>query len=206
MDDGVGEILSAIRSYGLDENTLVVFTADQGWCGGHHGMWGMGDHSRPIHTYEESVRVPLIYRHTGRIPSGSAIESRTANYSIFPTLLDCLDLSESSPDGLPGTSHAAALFGDTPDWDETIYFEYENTRMVRTNRWKYTWRHPNGPNDLYDMQIDPGERNNLSGVSGYGAAEEKMRSLLTSFFGQYADPEYDVWKGGRSKAGRLVRG
>lgn len=205
MDDGVGSILGALQGYGLDENTLVVFTADQGWCGGHHGMWGMGDHSRPIHTYEESVRVPLIYRHKGRIPAASVIESRTANYSIFPTLLDYLDLSDSKPTGLPGTSHASALSGDTPDWGETIYFEYENTRMVRTDRWKYTWRHPNGPNDLYDMQADPGERHNLAGASGYGNVEEEMRGLLTAFFDQYADPEYDVWKGGRSKAGRLVR-
>ena len=39
----------------LDENTIVIYTSDQGLCGGHHGMWGMGDHSRPLHTFEEAI-------------------------------------------------------------------------------------------------------------------------------------------------------
>jgi arylsulfatase A-like enzyme len=206
MDDGVGAILDGLTGRGLDENTLVVFTADQGWCGGHHGMWGMGDHSRPIHTYEESVRIPLIYRHTGRIPAGSVIDRRTCNYNVFPTLLDHLGLSASTPQGLPGSSHAAALTGGTPDWNESVFFEYENTRMVRTDRWKFTWRHPRGPDELYDMQADPGERHNLADVPAYAMTREDLRSEIATFFDRHADPEFDVWKGGRSKAGRLVRG
>jgi arylsulfatase A-like enzyme len=206
MDDGVGAILDGLKGRGLDENTLVVFTADQGWCGGHHGMWGMGDHSRPIHTYEESVRIPLIYRHTGRIPAGSVIDSRTCNYNIFPTLMDHLGLEEQTPPGLPGTSHAPALSGAAPDWDETVFFDYENTRMVRNDRWKYAARHPNGPNELYDLQADPDEHHNLAYVPAYSATEIEMRGRLQAFFDKYADPEYDVWKGGRSKAGMLVGG
>ena len=45
LDDGVGRVLDTLREHGLDERTLVVFTADQGWCGGQHGVWGMGDHT-----------------------------------------------------------------------------------------------------------------------------------------------------------------
>ena len=48
VDDGVGRVIDTLKRLGLDENTLVIFTADQGLCGGHHGMWGMGDHSRPL--------------------------------------------------------------------------------------------------------------------------------------------------------------
>src|SRR5262245_47319792 len=53
IDDGVGRVLEALKKHGLDEKTLVVFTADQGWCGGQHGVWGMGDHTRPLTAFDE---------------------------------------------------------------------------------------------------------------------------------------------------------
>jgi len=87
VDDGVGEILNALTGYGLDENTLVIFTADQGLCGGHHGMWSMGDHSRPLHTFEEAIHIPLIFHHTGDIPAGKLFEGRTCNYDFFPFII-----------------------------------------------------------------------------------------------------------------------
>ncbi|MCZ6632011.1 MAG: sulfatase-like hydrolase/transferase [bacterium] len=202
VDDGVGALLDALSEYGLEENTLVIFTADQGLCGGHHGMWGMGDHSRPLHTFEEAVHIPLLFRHPERIEAGVVFEGRTCNYDFFPSLLDYLGLSEHIPDTSPGTSYAPALRGDSQDWDNTVFHEFENARMIRTDRWKYTWRHPDGPDELYDMQADPGERQNLAGSSG--EVVQDLRAQLSTFFDTYANPEYDVWRGGRSKAGRIT--
>jgi arylsulfatase A-like enzyme len=207
IDDGVGEILDALAGYGLDENTLVIFTADQGLCGGHHGMWGMGDHSLPLHTFEEAIHIPLFFRHTGSIPAGRIFEERTCNYDFFPTMLDYLELTEKLPDEpeLPGTSYSRALLGDEIDWNDFIFHEFENTRMIRSDRWKYTQRHPNGPDELYDMQNDPGERTNLAGDLQYIPVIEELRTQLDEFFDRYADPEYDLWRDGSSKAGRMIR-
>ena len=211
VDDGVGQILQSLERHGLDENTLVVFCADQGLCAGHHGMWGMGDHSRPLHTFEETLHIPLIFRHCGTVPAGGVFDGRTCTYDFFPSVLEYLGLEGHIPDRsrLPGRSYAPALTGRTPAadqaaWDDTIYYEFENTRMVRTGRWKYTWRHPQGPDELYDMEGDPGERLNLVGNPELGERVAELRHAIARFFGKYSDPQYDLWQTGRSKAGRVT--
>ncbi len=60
VDDGVGEIMETLERLGLDDNTLVIFTADQASAGGQHGLWGMGDHTRPLHAFDGTMHIPLI--------------------------------------------------------------------------------------------------------------------------------------------------
>ena len=207
VDDGVGEILDEIHRLGLDENTLVIFTADQGLCGGHHGMWGMGDHSWPLPTFEEALHIPLILRPKGQIPPGSIFDGRTCNYDFLPSLLDYLGLGDRLADRsqLPGNSYASALLGGPAGEYDQIFHEFENARLVRNNRWKYTWRHPDGPDELYDMVADPGERQNAAGDERLAGVIQDLRKEIDSFFGRYADPEFDLWRGGRSKAGTMSR-
>ncbi|MBD3181514.1 sulfatase-like hydrolase/transferase [Candidatus Poribacteria bacterium] len=204
VDDGVGEILNALNEYGLDENTLVIYTADQGLCGGHHGFWGMGDHSRPIHTFEETIHIPLVFRHKGKIPAGSLFDGRTCNYNFFPSILDYLGMAEKTPEASPGKSYANAMIGQKIEWNNTIFHEFENTRMIRNDRWKYTKRYPSGPDQLYDMQEDPGETNNLVGDEKFNDVISDMSDQLDGFFNAHADPKYDMWKSGTSKAGRMI--
>ena len=141
VDDGVGAVLNALDELGLSDDTLVIYTSDQGLCGGHHGMWGMGDHSRPLHTYEETVHIPLIFRHPGRIPAGAVCNHRTCTYDFMPSLLDHLSMGKKIPAQSPGRSYAPLLRGQTIEWDNTIFHEFENARMIRTDAWKYTWRY-----------------------------------------------------------------
>jgi choline-sulfatase len=81
----------------------------------------------------------------------------------------------------------------------------ENTRAIRTENWKYVARHPDGPFELYDLAADPGERFNLFGQPKQAEQQRELAAQLAAFFQQYVDPQYDIWNGGRSKAGRLVR-
>jgi len=164
----------------------------------------MGDHARPLHTYEETIHIPLIFSQPGRIPAGRVFEGRTCNYDFFPSVLDYLELQEQIADNpnLPGTSYSPALTGEEITWNTEIFHEFENTRLVRNDRWKYTWRHPDGPDELYDMQADPGEGNNLANRS-HATVINECRNRIQNFFNQYADPQYDLWRGGRSKAGRI---
>jgi arylsulfatase A-like enzyme len=186
----------------LDENTLVIFTADQGLCAGHNGMWGMGDHSRPMHTFDASLRIPLIWRLPKRIPSGGKCELLVSNYDFMPTLLSYIGLRDrmaTSPEP-PGRDYSAVLRGETMRWGNVVFFEYENTRMVRTDRWKLTRRYPDGPDELYDIGKDPGERNNLIGKPEQADMERQLDQRLNAFFKRYVDPKYDLWHGGVSKA------
>jgi len=208
VDDGVGEVLAALKRAGLDERTLVVYTADQGWGGGQHGIWGMGDHTRPLHAFDETMHVPLIFRHRGSIPAGRMCDLLVSDYDVMPTLLGYLGLADRMPVSprSPGRDFSAALRGRAIPWDAVVFYEFESTRAIRTADWKYVHRHPDGPHELYDLKKDPGETRNLVEEPEQRETRERLRKRLDEFFARYADPKYDLWHGGRSKAGRLVGG
>ena len=204
VDDGVGKLLDALADLNLERNTLVIYTADHGLCGGHHGWWGMSDHGRPLTMFEENLRIPLILCHPERIPAGGICDVMTCNYDLFPSLLEYLELTHQVGKSLalPGRSFAPELVGEKLNWGEEITFhEYENTRTVRTPKWKFTRRFPDGPHDLYDLQNNSGERQNLINEPQYAAIQQSLAARLDDFFEQYVDPKYDLWRGGMSKAG-----
>ena len=202
VDDGVGEIMSTLERLGLDDNTLVIFTADQASAGGQHGLWGMGDHTRPLHAFDGTMHIPLIVRQPGAKAAGRTTDIMTSNYDLLPTLLDYLNLGDKQPQKPepPGRSYAAALRGDAPaDWENVVYYEFENVRAVRTADWKYVERFPEGPHELYDLTADPGEQFNLYGQPLQAETQRSMQEKLHAFFARYADPRYDLWHGGRAK-------
>jgi arylsulfatase A-like enzyme len=201
VDDGVGRVLEALRTNGLEEQTVVVFAADQGLCGGQHGIWGMGDHTRPLGAFDEMMHVPLIWRRPGGIRAGRRSELMVSNYDFLPTVLDVLGVRDEPTTGptSPGRSYAAELRGEQVAWGDAAYYEFENVRAIRTAEWKYVERFPEGPNELYDLTSDPGERTNLVGQRGHAAMKQRLAGRLTEFFDAHADSKYDLKRGGRSK-------
>ncbi len=204
VDDGVGEITATLKRLGLEENTVVVYASDQGWMGGQNGMWGMGDHFRPIGAHELMMQIPLIFRQPGKIPAGRTSDLLVSNYDFLPTILGQLGLGAKMPSApkSPGRDFTAALSGGRPAWENVVFYEMEATRAVRTDDWKYVARFPKGPFELYDLKRDPRERFNLFGQPGTEEKRTELARRLDDFFVRYADPQYDIWKGGRSKAKR----
>ncbi|MBI3880123.1 MAG: sulfatase-like hydrolase/transferase [Verrucomicrobia bacterium] len=204
VDDGVGEVMAALKRLGLDDNTLVVYASDQGWMGGQNGMWGMGDHFKPTGAHELMMQIPLIFRQPGKIPAGRTNDFIVSNYDFLPSVLGQLGLGDKMPakPKSPGRDFSPALRGEPMPWDNVMFYEMETTRAVRTDDWKYVARFPNGPFELYDMKADPRERFNLYGQPGTDSKHAELAKRLDDFFTQYADPQYDIWKGGRSKAKR----
>lgn len=202
VDDGVGRILETLKQHGLDENTLVVFAADQGWTGGQHGLWGMGDHTRPLSVFEGMMQIPLIYRHPGKIPAGTTSDLMTSNYDFLPSLLHYVGLEDKLPDSprSPGHDYSPTLRGQSQEWANTIYYDFENVRSIRTASWKFVERFPDGPHELYDLVNDPGEQVNLYGQSRQADRQLTLQNRLHQYFNTHASPEYDLWHGGRSKA------
>jgi arylsulfatase A-like enzyme len=207
VDDGVGEIMAALKANGLDDNTLVVYSSDQGWMGGQNGMWGMGDHFRPIGAHELMMQIPLIFRQPGKIPPAQTCDALVSNDDFMPSVLSQLGLGDKMPQQpqSPGRDFSPALRGEKlTDWENTVFYEMETTRAIRTERWKYVARFPNGPNELYDMQADAQERFNQYGQPGTDEIKADLAQRLDAFFAKYADPKYDIWKDGGSKAKRHV--
>jgi arylsulfatase A-like enzyme len=166
----------------------------------------MGDHTRPVGAFELMMQIPLIFRHPGRIPAGKTSDLIVSNYDFLPTVLSYLGLADKMPANprSPGRDFSPVLRGETIEWENIMFYEMETCRAIRTERWKYVARHPRGPYELYDMQTDPNERFNLVGISESAPIRSDLAARLASFFQTYADPQYDLWRGGRSKAKRLT--
>ena len=193
MDADVGRILDRLEILGIRENTLVVFTSDNGFSCGHHGFWGKGNGTSPLNMYENSVKVPTVISHPGAIPEGYVQPALVSAYDFMPTLLDYLGLPLPEGCNLPGESFLPALLGkeDAVRDSVVIYDEYGSTRMIRTAEWKYVHRYPDGPHELYDMGNDPDERTNLVGDSGQTARIADMKGMLEDWFARYVIPEKD---------------
>jgi arylsulfatase A-like enzyme len=82
VDDGVGEVMAALKRLGLEKDTLVVYSSDQGWMGGQNGIWGMGDHTRPIGAHELMMQIPLIFHQPGIVSAGVSSDLLVSNYDL----------------------------------------------------------------------------------------------------------------------------
>ena len=190
MDANVGRILERLQKLGLCENTLIIFTSDNGFSCGHHGFWGKGNGTFPLNMYENSVKVPFIVSHPGHIPEGRVSDALVSAYDFMPTLLQYLGLPRPQGENLPGRSFLPLLLGESEIGRESvvIYDEYGPTRMIRTREWKYVHRYPYGPHELYDLVNDPDERHNLVEELEQHQRIEKMRQWLADWFARYVDP------------------
>lgn len=205
VDDGVGTVLQALEANGLADNTLVVFSTDQGNFYGQYGLWEHTVVTRPTNLYEVAMRIPLIIRQPDGRGAGSRRDELIGQYDLPVTLLDYLGFGDVELESSPGRSFSALLKGADGAWHNEVYYEMEETRGVRTPEYAYWQRLEGlGEPELYDMQRDPEQRNNLANQPQYQAQIDALRSKLERFFAVYSDPAYDLWRGGVAK-GSVVR-
>jgi choline-sulfatase len=193
MDMDVGRLLDRIEDLGLREDTLIIFTSDNGYSCGHRGFWGKGNGTFPLNMYENSVKVPLIISHLDHIPQGVSTNALVSGYDFMPTLLEYLGLPLPQGQNLPGQSFLPLLSRPSEPGRESVvvYDEYGPTRMIRTKEWKYVHRYPYGPHELYDLIHDPDERRNLIDEPDQWKRIKEMRQWLVEWFAQYVDPAMD---------------
>jgi arylsulfatase A-like enzyme len=169
VDDSVGRIVRHLRETGRLDDTLVIFTSDNGFALGEHGRVDKRT------AYEESLRVPLLVRYPRRVAPGTVIREMVLSLDLAPSILDLCGL-DPLPDA-DGLSWRPLLAGDPSGWRTSFFYQYNyerqfpftpNVRAVRTDRWKYI-RYPHGDGgpdrhqaELYDLQADPLEMHNLA--------------------------------------------
>jgi arylsulfatase A-like enzyme len=204
VDEGVGKVLDALKTQGLESDTLVVYTSDQGASYGHHGLWGNTSWSFPFAAYNINMQVPLIFRHPEHIPGGVETDLMVSQVDFLPTLFDYIGLNDLEIANSPGKSFAASLHGEKTEWNNTVFFEFATVRAIETSKWKYIRRFPaSDPRELYDLEADAGETVNLVDSPTHAEIVAVLDKRLTAYFDQYADPKYDLWHGGTAK-GRLL--
>lgn len=192
VDRSVGQILAKLEELGIRQDTLVVFTSDNGMNMGHHGIWGKGNGTFPLNMYDTSVKVPFILSFPGHIPQGVTDAHLLSHYDFLPTLLDYLGIPPHEAD-LPGRSFKPLLRGENLAAREhlVVFDEYGPVRMIRTQDWKYVHRYPYGPHELYDLRNDPGETHNLIADPAQRGTIEALKAELDTWFLRYVDPRVD---------------
>jgi arylsulfatase A-like enzyme len=194
MDANVGRILDWLETHGLREDTLVLFSSDNGMNMGHHGICGKGNGTYPLlNMYDTSVKVPMIASRPGHVPSGVVNSDMLSHYDVFPTLLEYAGLPVPESDEYPGRSFASLLRGTgvLPHDAVVVFDEYGPTRMIRTATDKYVHRFPGGPHEYYDLADDPDERVNLINDPAHQVRINELRGELHAWFARYVVPELD---------------
>jgi choline-sulfatase len=171
----IGRLLDAVRTSGLENNTLILFTADHGDQMGAHQLVGKGMF------YEESARVPFVISWKGVIKPGQVDNSHLiSGVDVFPTLCDYAGVR--TPDGLPGRSVRALLENAGASWRDYLVAETPDGRMLRSGSDKYMVFHADGnPEFLFDLDSDSGETENLAASPTARRALEKNRKLLAAW-------------------------
>ncbi|SIN88640.1 sulfatase-like hydrolase/transferase [Agromyces cerinus] len=192
MDAAIGRIVAAIDRHDLGEETIVVFTSDNGFNCGHHGIWGKGNGTFPQNMYDESVMVPFIVSGPGVTGTGTVAEQLTSAYDLPATLLELVGLDPAPFELGPGRSFAALLRGyDREERDVVVHNEYGPVRMIRSTDRKYVHRHPFGPHEFYDLSADPGERENLVDAPERAGEVAQLRRRLHRWFTEHATRDAD---------------
>ena len=193
MDAGIGRLLEFLDLNGLADDTLFVFTSDNGMNMGHHGIYGKGNGTFPQNMYDTSVKVPFLVSCPGKIPAGSTCDALFSHYDYLPTLLGFLGLENRIPPALPGQALHDLWLGHTrANREEVVVFdEYGPVQMLRTLTWKYVHRYPAGPHELDDLQNDPGEGENLADSPEHERIRDDLRRRLEAWFARFVDPCLD---------------
>ncbi|MCA9285436.1 MAG: sulfatase [Phycisphaerales bacterium] len=190
VDDSVGAILAALDKAGIAENTLVVYTSDQGWFLGEHGWYDKR------WMYEESFRTPLLVRWPGVVPAGTTNQALCQNLDFAPTFLAAAGLA--APDTMQGASLLPLLRGERPaDWRDAIYYRFYESKGshtvprhegVRTDRYKLIRFDELGETELFDLEADPDEMRSLANDPDHAALRAEMESRLEQLRKQYEVP------------------
>jgi len=192
MDRGVGQIMDLLKELKLDDNTLVIFTSDNGPTYNRLG----GSDSDFFHSagefrglkgsvYEGGIRVPFVARWPGHIAAGDVSDHLCALWDMLPTLMDVVGAGEKTPIDIDGISLAPTLLagGDQPAHDH-LYWEfaaYRGQQAVRWGQWKGVRQkmfQGNWAIELYDLQDDPGESNDVA--AAHPDVVKKIEQLMRS--------------------------
>jgi choline-sulfatase len=194
VDRNLGRLLKLLDELKLTENTIVIFTSDNGFNMGHNGIWHKGNgrwilidnqEGRP-NMYDNSLMVPAVIRWPSVIPNKKTIDKTISNLDWFPTILAMAGVSLPGGTVIRGRNFLPLIKGDSISWDNDIFNQYSMwpgnqtgaiMRSYRTPQWKFIrdFKHK-GKDELYDLTADSTENRNL--INSSDPAVQKKRRWL----------------------------
>lgn len=184
LDDQLGRLTSALEARGLLDSTIVVLAGDNGLALGRHGLMGKQN------CYDHSVRVPLVFAGPG-VPQGRRTDAFAYLFDIFPTLCDLT--GTPTPPTVDGTSLVPAMRRPEEKVRDSLFFAYTGMhRAVRDRQWKlieYVVKGRHNMTQLFDLQADPDELNNLAAHPALQPRVNALREQLRSHARAWGDME-----------------
>ncbi|MFK7844706.1 MAG: sulfatase [Rhodothermales bacterium] len=191
VDDNIGRMLAYLEESGLAENTIVIYSSDQGWYLGEHGWYDKR------WMYEESLRTPFIVKWPGHIEPGSVNEDFVSNLDFAATFLDLAGIE--TPANMQGKSLKPIFLGETPEnWRKTHYYQYyeypashcvQRHYGVRSEQHKLIYFYLLDEWELFDLDADPNEMNSVYDDPAYSDVLAEMKIELDRLRTEYAVPE-----------------
>jgi len=191
VDENVGRLLNYLDESGLAENTLVIYTSDQGFYLGEHGWFDKR------FMYEESFRTPLLMKWPDKIKAGSVNSKLVQNLDIAETILDAAGVT--IPEDMQGKSLLPLFDGKEDSWRESLYYHYyeypgihgvKRHYGISTERYKLIHFYYDIDDwEMYDLKIDPGEMNNIYNDHKYNQVRKDMHAHLKELRKQYGDSD-----------------
>lgn len=190
VDDNVGRILTYLDEAGLAGNTMVVYSSDQGFYLGEHGLYDKR------WMYRESFGMPLVMRWPGVIPADTRVDALTQNIDFAPTFLDVAGID--TPDAMHGRSLLPLARGAAPDdWRDAVYYHYYEVgehnvprhEGVATKCYKLIHYYDVDQWELFDLEQDPMELQSVYSDPAYTDTLARLTATLTQLRAQYAVPE-----------------
>ena len=178
VDAQIGLILDALESEGLKNNTIVIILSDHGFQLGEHNLWSK------YTLFEQTTRVPLMVRVPGLMRNPAACDEIVELVDLLPTLCELLDMPQ--PGNFEGTSFVPLFRQPKQPWKKAAFTVCSIAgyvgRSVRTKRWRYSLWQSKKQNsqelELYDLQADPWEQNNLANNPVYAKEVARMTAML----------------------------
>jgi arylsulfatase A-like enzyme len=193
IDSNVGRVLQFLEQQNLANNTIVIYTSDQGFFLGDHGWFDKR------WMYEESLRTPLLVRWPGVVRRGSTNQDLVMNLDIAQTLLEIAGVP--TPSSMQGLSFVPLLRGRQPSrWRDAIYYQYfaypdwhmvQRQYGVRDHRYKLIHYYELDKWELFDLQRDPHEMRSVYGERAYRDVVTNMKKKLATLRTQYQVPPHD---------------
>ena len=194
VDENVGRLLDYLEGTGELDNTVIIYTSDQGFYLGEHGWFDKR------FMYEESQRTPMLVRYPHAIPAGTACDALAMNIDIAPTLLDFAGLE--IPSDIQGRSLKEVFSGHTPEnWRDAVYYHYyeypswhsvKRHYGVRSERYKLIHFYNDVDEwELYDLWRDPHELCNVYEDPAYEVVREQMHKRLKELQAEVGDTDPD---------------
>jgi len=192
MDKDIGRVLDYLDEQGLAENTIVVYTSDQGFFIGEHGWFDKR------FMYEETMRTPLVVRYPAKIKAGQVVNDMVQNLDYAPTFLDFAGIE--IPDDIQGISLKGKLVENKPIERDSLYYHYyegiekehkvAKHEGIRTNTHKLIHFKDVGIDhfELYDIEADPSEMNNLYGTEAISKIQSELHKQLVKVKEKYQAP------------------